>query len=271
MKRVDWRCTTCRECSTGEICEHCGEPRFPEEQRSSKFGKVGTDEPATKGDRIVVGPNGVWPCQMCKADVIDEKTECTTCGAMRWLGCENFDGRGFFVNRTPMDEALDCSSMRRLHWQQLLRPPSAKEKLLALFVSGMVDDEDEGELFAKTFFPRDVAAWMVAQDCSDPGKTEENKYRVLAGSDAQTMREIDGCERGVKWNAVFFKPKTGLMHIKVCFVCFVSFLNLFLVAKALSFPFLLDASFDGLLSESNVHVVVLSARKHVGARLSNLC
>lgn len=115
-----------------------------------------------------------------------------------------FAGNSFFVNRTPMDRELDCRSMPLLHWLQLQLPPSSDEKLSALFVSGMVDHPEEAKEFASQFFPRDkVAAWMVAQDCSDDSKSDESQFCSLAsGGDA-------------KWNALFFKPKTGLMHCKL--------------------------------------------------------
>lgn len=70
----------------------------------------------------------------------------------------------------------------------------------------MVDDVAEAREFAQQFFPKRVVGWMVAQDCSDESKTEETRFCSLADS-------ADPADS--KWSAVFFKPKTGLMHIKL--------------------------------------------------------
>jgi hypothetical protein len=124
MKRSEWRCARCHESTSVDeaTCVHCDWPREEAEQSSRR--------------RL----NPLWSCSKCGREEQDECTECTRCSTPRWNGCEQFDGTRFFVNRTPMDRELDCSSMPLLHWLQLLRPPSLSESLSALFVSGMVDD-----------------------------------------------------------------------------------------------------------------------------------
>lgn len=193
MKRSDWRCSRCYESSNADepTCVHCDWPRDTE----ILPGKSG------KYDRSV--GKHVWTCP-CGRKEDDDCTECTSCTRPRWSGCEQFDGSRFFVNRTPMDRELDCSSMPLLHWLQLLRPPSDEEVLSAVFVSGIVDDLAEAHEFAAQFFPKGVAAWMVAQDCSADVKKDETKYHKLGSDDYSN------------WRGLFFKPKTGLMHIKVC-------------------------------------------------------
>ncbi len=264
MKRGgEWLCTRCGVGGNppeADACETCDWGRY-EDERRAKSGRqqkegfvpaTGEDtDPAVKAGLLApalpdnpddwVEPDGggggaeqqnpLWTCE-CGATQEDEYESCQMCSRERWQW-QSFDGKGFFVTRTQMDHDLDCSGMRRLHWMQLLCPPSAAEELEALFVSGIVDDEDEAEEFARQFFPPNVNAWMVAQNGMSPLRNDDSSVHVqFSGADKEVERVINGkavskmhfgfagaesipLQFGVSWRALFFKPLTGLMHIKL--------------------------------------------------------
>jgi hypothetical protein len=141
--------------------------------------------------RAMAPGNPSWTCE-CGALQLDEFLTCVACQSDRWQW-QSFDGKGFFVTRTQLDHDLDCRGIRRLHWQQLLCPPSPAEELSALFVSGIVDSEEEAAEFAKQFFPPTVHAWMVAQDGMSPLRNDDSSVHVhLGGADKEAERPING-------------------------------------------------------------------------------
>ncbi len=187
------------------------------------------------------GANAPWKCEACGENEWDEFVSCRKCGGPRWQW-QSFDGRNFFVTRTQLDHDLDCSGMNRLHWTQLLCPPSSLEKLAALFVSGIVDNDEEAEEFARQLFPGNVHAWMVAQNgMSDLRNDDSSVFQILHGSEKSAVREIDGVKYPVSWRALFFKPLSGLMHIKLYLFRFCNTLR---VAVCSANPTLMSWSFQ---------------------------
>ena len=115
------------------------------------------------------------------------------------------------MSRTQLDNEAD-SLLRRLHWQQLLCPPNKEETLVAVFASGMATNYQRALDFVTQYFPSNVHGWLIAQDLSTLTDASE-RPKILRKSPLKVP--INGVLYPVCHRALFFKPQTGLMHIKL--------------------------------------------------------
>lgn len=191
--------------------------REEEEEEEEYVGKQGREERVVEEEEDGDGAFGTWAekrafatrapptwtCTLCESVVDDVHLllACPVCNTPRFEE-QAFGGDGFFVTRTRVDAANDCSSLNRIVFAQLLVPPATGGVLLACLVSGLVTSESQLIKWVRANVPTTARLWAVVHRQGGADHQETQHSASLAGQPL--------------WRAVQWRPKAiGSMHAKL--------------------------------------------------------